>query len=275
MNYGYMGQLLRVDLTRRTIDRQILSEDLLRKYIGGSGLGARLLYDETKAKTDPFGADNLLLFLTGPLTGTPFPSSSRYAVIAKSALGIYGEGDIGGSWAVALKQAGYDGIAVQGKTDAPLYLAVNDGTAELRDAARLWGRNTYETDAALKVEHGKKVQILSIGPGAEKGVKYAIIVCEGKHARSGGRGGLGAVMGAKQLKAIVVGGSRKVQLAQPEAFKALCREIIPGIREGTKNYTDLGTAGGLAPGSKFGVTPHKNWAWGSWNEEKVNRISGP
>ena len=270
-----MGKLLRVDLTNKKVFSQELSEELCRKYIGGGGLGARLLYDETGPSTDPFGSDNLLMFMTGPFVGTKFPSSSRYAIVTQSAFGIYGEGDVGGSWAMELKRAGYDGMVISGSSDTPVYLYVDPHNPQIRDGNKVWGRDTYETDEILKGDTDKKAQVLSIGPAAEKHVKFSIILCEGRHARTGGRGGLGAIMGAKKLKAIVVKGDRKVKVAHASQLRELCQQIVPGIRKGTTNYTDLGTLGGLQPGSKFGVAPHKNWAWGKWDEEKVTKISAP
>lgn len=275
MHFGYMGQLLRVDLNNNKVYNQELSEDLLKSYVGGGGLGARLLYDETTENTGPFDDNNILMFITGPLVGTKFPSSSRYSIVTQSALGNYGEGDVGGSWAVELKKAGYDGIVISGKSEKPVYLYVNNGSSQIVDANELWGKDTYETDEILRRDTDIHAQVLSIGPAGEKLVKFSIILSEGKHARTGGRGGLGAIMGSKKLKAIVVKGDLKVKVAHEQKLKDLCQQLIPGIRNGTKNYTDLGTMGGLLPGSKFGVAPHKNWALGIWDEEKVTKISGP
>ena len=146
---GYMGKILRVDLTNREITKQDLSEDLAKQYIGGSGLGARLLFDETDERTDSFGEGNVLIFLTGPLVGTSIPCSGRHAVITKSPLGIWGEGDVGGSWGVYLKRAGYDGIIIKGKSKNPVYLWITEEEVLIRDANHLWGKDTYELDEII------------------------------------------------------------------------------------------------------------------------------
>jgi aldehyde:ferredoxin oxidoreductase len=209
MGSGYMGKLLYVDLTKGTFTDQELSEELARKYIGGSGLGARLLFDQTDANTDPFGADNVLMFLTGPLTETPVPMAGRYAVITKSPLGIWGEGDCGGSWGNMLKRTGYDGIVIVGKSERPVYLWITDEGVSLRDGSHIWGRDTVETDEMVKKETSDKAVIASIGPAGEKLMRMAVIISDGKHARASGRGGIGAVMGSKKLKAISVYGTKK------------------------------------------------------------------
>ena len=271
---GYMGRILRVDLTHKEIIEQELSEALARQYIGGSGLGARFLFDETDETTDPFGEGNVLIFLTGPLVGTSVPCSGRHAIIAKSALGIWGEGDVGGSWGVNLKGAGYDGIIITGKSKKPVYLWIIEEEICLRDACHLWGKDTYETDEILKKETSKKAVISSIGPAGEKLSKIAMVFCNGRHARAAGRGGLGAIMGSKNLKAIAVYGTKKPEIAYPDKLKALTKEVIPKIKEKRKPIHDHGTAVGVITGHKIGDMPIKNWSMGKWDEEKIEKISG-
>jgi aldehyde:ferredoxin oxidoreductase len=148
---GYIGKILRIDLTEERISTQTFSEETLRKYIGGSGLGAKILFDETSEKTDPLGPENLLIFMTGPLVGTKAPNFGRYQVVTKSPLtGAYGEGNSGGTWGTTLKKAGYDGVVVKGKANRPVYIWINNGEVEIRDASHLWGKDTYEMDGILK-----------------------------------------------------------------------------------------------------------------------------
>jgi len=269
-----MGKLLRVDLTKSKILMQKLSEDLARKYIGGSGLGARFLFDETSETTDPLGEDGILMFLTGPLVGTPVPCSGRHAVVAKSPLGIWGEADAGGSWGVGLKRTGYDGVIVAGRSESPVYLWITEEGAHLRDASHLWGKDTYETDKILKKETTEKAVISSIGPAGEKLVKTAVILCDGRNARVAGRCGLGAVMGSKNLKAIVVYGSKRPKIAYPEKLRELVKEVVPRIKEQMKLRREYGTAGGVIPNAEIGDMPVKNWSMGKWEEEKIRKISG-
>ena len=271
---GYMGKILRVDLTNKEMIKQELSEDLARQYIGGSGLGARFLFDETDETTDPFGEGNVLIFLTGPLVGTSVPCSGRHAIIAKSALGIWGEGDAGGSWGVYLKRAGYDGIIITGKSKKPVYLWITEEEICLRDACHLWGKDTYEVDEMIKKETHSKAVISSIGPAGEKLSKIAMVFCNGRNARAAGRGGLGAIMGSKNLKAIAVYGTKKPEIAYPDKLKALVRGVAPKIKEGKKGLNEHGTARGVITNYKTGDMPIKNWSVGKWDEEKVQKISG-
>jgi aldehyde:ferredoxin oxidoreductase len=266
MANGYCGRILRVDLTEGKITEQIPDQNLLRQYIGGTGLAVRLLYDETTAHTDPLGPDNVLAILTGPLAGTRVPASDRFAVAARSPLtGLWGEGDCGGKWASSLKRAGVDGVVVTGQAAKPVYLWVEDGQAELRDAQDLWGMDTYELDLGG--------QMICIGPAGEKLVRYAAIMSGGKDGRAAGRCGLGAVMGSKRLKAIVAKGSGKVPVYDDEALKASVKEWIPTIREGTAGMSENGTDNGLITFERLGGLAIKNWQLGSW-PEGVETLTG-
>ena len=150
---GYAGRILRIDLGSGQIRKVSLDHSLLRRFIGGSGLAAKILFDETGPNTDSLSPENLLIFMTGPVTATNVPMSGRYQVVSKSPLtGIYGESDSGGSWGPELKKAGFDGIVISGRSAKPVYLWISDGDAELRDASHIWGMDTYETDRAVKDE---------------------------------------------------------------------------------------------------------------------------
>lgn len=263
--YGYMGKILYVDLSEGALKDVPLSEADARRYIGGSGLGAKILYEEGVFSEDPLAPDNLLIFMTGPFAGTPVPTSCRYAVVARSPLtGIWGESDAGGSWAARLKGAGYDGLVIRGRAPRPAYVFLHDAGAEIRDASSLWGLDTYETYDRLREELGRDVEVSCIGQAGERMVKIASIMNDGKDARAAGRCGLGAVMGSKNLKAVAVQGSRVPEIAHPDRLKASLRELIPPLVAATKGLGRLGTSGGLPGIEAIGDLPIKNWREGSW-----------
>ncbi len=264
---GYCGTILRVNLTEGKVSRQSLEEGLLRQYIGGSGLAARFLYDETTAETDPLGPDNVLAFMTGPMVGTRVPTSNRFAAAARSPLtGLWGESDCGGRWGGELKRAGFDGILITGQAANPVYLWVEDGQAELRDASELWGLDTYELDL--------DGEVVCIGPAGERGVRYAAIMSGGRDGRAAGRCGLGAVMGSKKLKAIAVKGSSRVRAHDEARLTRSLRDILPVVKEHTAGMSRNGTAGGVLAFERVGDLPIENWRGGSWAEQ-AEAISGP
>lgn len=268
-----MGKVLRVDLTANEISIQTFSDVVLRKYIGGSGLGAKILYEETYEQTDPLGPENVLIFMTGPLVGTMAPNFGRYEVITKSPLtGAYGEANSGGTWGVYLKRSGYDGIIIKGKAEKPVYLWINNGDVEIKDAAVLWGKDTYETDEILKKEHGPKVVTCSIGQAGENLVRFASIMNDGRHSRAAGRCGVGTVMGSKKLKAIAVAGNMRPHIKNQTEFKESVRNWAPVIRKNTIGLGDYGTPGGMATVEAIGDLPVKNWSKGSF--KSAEKISG-
>lgn len=221
---SYNGRILWVDLTHRRIVERELDEIVARKYIGGTGLGAHILWEETTAKTDPLSPSNPLIFMTGPLTATAAPGPSRYMVVSLSPLtGIWGEAHSGGRWANELKCAGFDGIVCTGKSKEPVYLWVTHGHVEIRDAAHLWGKDTYEVSDILEQETAGKASVAAIGPAGEKLVRMACIMNDGRVGRAAARCGLGAVMGSKNLKAIAVRGDLRVKLSNEEGLKESVR----------------------------------------------------
>lgn len=263
--YGTWGRLLRADLTNGKVTEEPISEETTRKYLGGSGLAAHYLSRETGPNTDPLGPGNLLAFLAGPLVGTKTPCSGRHCVVARSPLtGIWGESDAGGTWGATLKRTGYDGILVTGAADRPVYLVVTKEGAEIRDAGELWGLDTFATDEALERQHPRSVSAV-IGPAGENAVRIAAVMHDGDEARAAARGGLGAVMGSKRLKAITVQGDLTVPVAHPDALMASIREIAPTIREKTKRLGALGTSGIVVPNEALGDLPIKNWTRGNWD----------
>jgi len=217
MSYGFMGQLLRVNLTDKKITIEDINETWGRKYLGGAGLATRYFYEEVPGGVDPLGPENKLIFMTGPLTGTASASASRYSVVAKSPqTGLWGQANSGGSFGPVLKKSGFDGVIIEGASTSPVSLQIINGKAELLDAFYLWGKSVPETEDALQASASQKLTVAAIGPAGENMVTYAAIM-NNKH-RAAGRCGLGAVMGSKKLKAIACAGSRPIQLADKKGF---------------------------------------------------------
>ena len=272
---GYMGKILNVDLSSGSLAEEPLDETLYRQYVGGYGVGARLLYDRIPANVDPLGPENVLGFMTGPLTGTPALIGSRFVVMGKSPkTHTWGDANCGGYFGPHLKFAGYDGVLVSGIADRPVYLLINDGEAELRDAAHLWGQNVAELEKTLKTEHGKDIQIASIGCAGEKRSALACVMND--EGRAAGRSGLGAVMGAKKLKAIVVKGKLKVPVADQQALKALRREYLDQPGGFYESLRDYGTCAGTASAAKSGDSPVRNWGGAGpvdFPRERAEKIS--
>ncbi len=229
---GYMGKLLRVDLSSGRIWEEPLNEDYAHNFVGGSGLGARYLADMADAETDPLGPDNPLIFMTGPMVGTTTPAAGRFSVVARSpATGLTGEANSGGYWGPELKRTGYDGIILSGQAAGPVWLEIKEGVVPtLHDAGDLWGLDMYETQHAIKtLMDVKRVRIACIGQGGENQVLFAGVMND--HGRAAARTGLGAVMGSKRLKAIAVSGHAKVSIANPEASKTISREVTAHVIE--------------------------------------------
>ena len=270
---GYMGKILRVDLSALKISSQTFEEEILRKYLGGCGLGAKILLEETTEKTDPLGTDNILIFMTGPLVGTKALNFGRHQVITKSPLtGIYCEANAGGSWGFHLKRAGYDGIIVAGKSPKPVYLWISNGHVQIRDAITLWGKDTYETDLLLKRELGSDIFTSSIGQAGENLVRIAAIMNDGIHGRAAARCGVGAVMGSKKLKAIAVQGNMKPSVVHEKALKNSIRYWTPKIRENTWQLNKFGTAEMMMRVEESGDLPVRNWGQGTFSP--AEKISG-
>ena len=263
---GYMGKVLFVNLSKGELKDEALDEKLCRDFIGGYGIGARIIYSRQKAGVDPLGPENILGFMTGPLTGTRATCGARYTVVAgRSPLtGGWADGNSGGYFGPHLKFAGYDGIFFTGASEKPVYLFIDNGKAELRDASHLWGKSTYETEDTLQAELGKAAQISCIGPYGEK---LSLISCIINMKRDAiGRSGLGAVMGSKKLKAVAVRGNQKVLIADSEALNRLSREHIAELRaigSGGGSFIEqmrkYGTTVGTVRSTLSGDAPVKNW----------------
>ena len=269
---GYMGKLLRVNLSRGKITEEPLDTEVAREYIGGAGLATRIIFDEVPATTDPLSPENKLLFMTGPLTGTTFPTTARYEVCTKSPLtGIWLDASSSGSWGNFFKRTGYDGIIVEGASDKPVYLWVTDDHAEIRDASAIWGQDALAAQESIKKEVGeKRVSVACIGPAGEKQVLLACVIND--DGRAAGRGGAGAVMGSKKLKGIAVSGNKRVGVANDELFRNLVKKFNAGLAASPVHggLTMYGTAQSMDTGWVTGDVPVKNWAQGTWKEGSIN-----
>ncbi|HDN78913.1 MAG TPA: aldehyde ferredoxin oxidoreductase [Chloroflexi bacterium] len=272
MTMGYTGRILRIDLSRREIWQEETDEVFRRRYLGGWGFIAYYLLKEMPPDADPLGPENLLIFATGPVTGAPISGSGRHTVGAKSPLtGGFGASEAGGFWGTELKRAGFDALIIQGKASSPVYLWIHDGEAEIRDAKHLWGKTTAEVQDFIVRELGdEKVRIAQIGPAGENLVRYACITHDLRHFA--GRCGLGAVMGSKNLRAIAVRGSKRVEVADPEKLASIRRwlsendeALLAGLRYG-------GTAGGVPYLNASGGMPTRNFLQGHF--EYAEEISG-
>ena len=258
---GYNGKVLFVDLNSGSIKEENLPEKVYRDFIGGQGLGVRILYERMKPKADPLGPDNMLGFLVGPLTGTG-THGAKFQVVAKSPLtGGWGDANCGCSFGVELKAAGYDGVFFSGISPKPVYLFLHDSKAELEDASELWGRDTVETEEIIRGELGdKQVKVACIGPAGEAKSLLACIRHEGGAA---GRSGVGAVMGSKRLKALAIRGTKKVPIADPERFAALRKDYLKSVKVTEHPWAVMfkkwGTCSFLSPCILDADSPIKNW----------------
>jgi len=259
---GYMGKILWVDLTAGKFKEEVLNEQLLRDYIGGYGIGARLLYDRIPAGADPLGPKNILGFVTGPVTGSPLPTGTRWGVVGKSPLtGGWGDANASGYFGPALKRAGYDSVFFEGISSKPVYLYLEDGKAELRDAVDLWGMDTYQVEDWVKNNLGKKAEAACIGPSGEKCVLISGVIHS--KGRAAARSGLGAVMGSKRLKLIAAKGGQKLPGVEEPEVTRVRKKALKGISDGVgsaKFYSITGTPGYTKIGAENGDSPTKNWS---------------
>ncbi len=266
--YGWRGKVLRVDLGKGELREESLDPKVAKDYIGGRGLGIYYLNREVDPKIDPLSADNLLIMATGPLTGTGAPTGARYMVMTKSPLtGAITCSNSGGMFPNEFKRSGFDAVIFSGKAKEPVYLWIEQGQAEIRDAGHLRGKTTHETTDLLVAETDSKAKVACIGPAGEKGVLFASIMND--KDRAAGRSGVGTVMGAKNLKAVVVRGKGRIPLADEARFKEFNTQILNRFKaEVKKNPLGLtinGTAGVVVATQNFGVLPTKNWQQGTFD----------
>ena len=271
--YGWNGKLLNVDLSQRKMEDQLIEASVLEAYLGGRGLNMWILHQNLTSSISPFSSENLLVLGAGPLVGTTIPANGRYNASSRSPLtGLLGDSNSAGFWAPPLKKAGYDGIVIKGKADRPVYLLITNEGAEIRDGSLLWGKTVSQTDSWLREEHGKDAQVLCIGPAGEKRVRFAAVL--NNVDRAAGRTGNGAVMGSKQLKAIVIKAKGKVTLADPEAVRTVAKEIRAAMRSSPsfEVRSQYGTPMLVQLYNHMGVLPTNNHQRGTF--DGADRISG-
>jgi aldehyde:ferredoxin oxidoreductase len=271
---GWTGKALRVDLTTGRHQVESIPELWRRDYIGGRGLAARYLYSEMDPAADALSPDNVLIFATGPLTGTPVPCGARYMVVTKGALtNAITTSNSGGHWGPELKFAGYDLLLLTGASPRPVYLYIYDDHVELRPADDLWGKGVFDTEDSLRGKLGiPELRVASIGPAGENRVRFACIMND-KH-RAAGRSGVGAVMGSKNLKAIAVRGTGGVPIADPAAFMRAMWEMRGLMKDhpGRRSFAELGTAATIDMTQAFGGLPTRNFQQGQF--EAYENLNG-
>jgi aldehyde:ferredoxin oxidoreductase len=269
---GYTGKLLRVDLSQHEVTEEQINPQLLRDYIGGTGLGTRLMYDEVPPHTDPLGPDAKIIITTGPVTATVLGTAGRFEVSFISPLtGILCDSSSGGHWGAEFKQSGYDVLVLEGQSPTPVYLYIHDGVSQILSADHLVGKDTFETiDLLLDEVDDPKARVLCVGPAAENGVLYSAMVNDA--GRAPGRGGTGVVMAAKNLKAVVVRGTQKVELADPAGYKKFALSInkLNATSDGISDLRVFGTPEVMDNSWPVSDIPVKNWSIGSYEEICVN-----
>lgn len=272
---GYMKKILRVNLSKKQVKEEELPKKWRKKFLGGRGFALKYLWENLETGTDPLSPQNKLIFATGPITGTPTINSGKMVIASKSPLtGGYGDGNIGTSFAVRLKMCGYDMIVLEGKAENPVYIHITPKKVQIKDASELWGKGIIETEEKLKKELGKETGILSIGPGGENLVKYATVLSE--FGRSGGRPGMGTVMGSKKVKALVANSNNgeEIPVANLERLRELAWEARTTIkqRDFYKDWIDKGTMNAVRWTQENSVFPSYNFQEGVY--EHTDALDG-
>ena len=274
MQNGYAGKFLQVNLTDGICSNFTISEERLKKYIGGSSLAASLYLERFDLCADPLSPENPLMLMTGPIVGSGFPGSSRFAMAAKSPqTGIWGEAACGGNFGPELKRAGYDGIVITGKSPRPVILSITHNQAEIVPAADCWGKDIYETTDLLKAAD-KNIKLMAIGPAGENLVRFSSIGNDKAHYI--GRTGLGAVMGSKNLKAITARGNQVPGKANEEKYKEAFKTAVAEIKDSAfaESLHLMGSDAAMDLGMMNGDVPIKNWSIGE-DFELSSKLGGP
>lgn len=262
------GKILRINLSIENVATEKIDSNAVRKFLGGKGLAAYYLFRELRKGVEPLSPENKLIFITGPLTGTKAPSSCRFVVGTKSPLtGAWVDSSCGGFWGPELRFAGFDGIIIEGKAEKPVYIHINDGKVSINDAGFLWGMGTVDTITYLREKHksNRTVRVATIGPAGERMARIAAIIAD---MRAAGRGGVGAVMGSKNLKAISVVGHGKIPIVDSKKFNELAKQAHKDAKEGSARMAMVGTAGIISLVNLTGGWPTKNFSESQWDEAK-------
>jgi len=272
--HGWMGKILRIDLNKKKISSRPLTNEQSELFLGGRGLGVEILFRELPRGVNPLSPENKLIFAAGPLTGTGAPTSGRYSVITRSPLtGTIFDSNSGGHFGVQFKRTGWDALIIEGRAEKPSYLWIRDNSVDIRSADRIWGSNTHATEDIVRSETEKDAKVACIGPAGERQVLISSIIND-KH-RAAGRGGVGAVMGSKNLKAIAVLGSHEISIADREEFTAVARISVEAISKNpvTKDaLPNYGTAVLVNVMNEIGALPTMNFQRGYF--EDADAISG-
>lgn len=272
--YGYAGAILRIDLTNKKVTKQYCNREWQRLFLGGSGINDWILYNEVGPDISPLSTENRLIFGVGPLAGTIFPVGSKIKITTRSPLtGILGDAASGGVWGVALKHAGYDHLIIQGRSEKPVYIWIDDDNVEIRDASALWGMDVFETNDAIKEDLGdEEISVAAIGQAGENLVKYASVIVD--RYRAAGRTGVGCVMGSKNLKAIAVRGTKSIKIADPEKFEEYCQiareRLDPRRNPLLKTLSKYGTIGVMPIYNELGCISVRNFQDVTW--DKIDRF---
>jgi len=272
MPNGYWDRILHVDLSARTTRVESLGDQFWRRHLGGRAIIAHYLLTEVPQGADPLGPENVLVFAGGVLTGTPFPGAGRHSVGAKSPMtGLFGESEAGGFWGAELRHAGWDAIVFHGRADTPVYLWIKDDAVEILDAAEIWGLETAEVEDALRAKHGERLlRVAQTGIAGEHLVRYALVVNDLNEVA--GRGGMGAVMGSKNLKAVAVRGTKKIPVADPKPLQATAKWVTETMEDVHYNFHHFGTGAGIIGKHLEGHMIVRNFQDGQWNPEKIQAI---
>ena len=269
------SRVLDIDLTTSSISVRSIDGETVRQYLGGSFFGTYLWLESARLEVDPQSAANSLVIVPGLLTGYPVIAANRTSFVAKSPLtGILSESTVGGFFGPRLRASGCDGIVLKGACPSPSYLLIDGdaGSAEIVRCSDLWGKDTFETDRALKERHGRDLETACIGPAGENGVRFAAVIAGGKDSRAAGRTGMGAVMGSKNLKAIAVRGGKYPRPVDPKALAPMMRRLVARSNERAQSFMQYGTAGGVISCEANGDLPIQNWRGGTF--EGAARITG-
>ncbi len=240
--FGYHGKIVEIDLTTNSVNIKNFSEDFARIYLGGNGFAAKIIYDMVKPDTDPFSENNVVVFATGPFTGGHVWGGSRGHCASISPLtNIFCDSNFGGNFAAMFKRTAYDAVVIKGKASSPVYINIHNEIVTINDASFIWGKSVSQAHLLLSQRENKRIESALIGPAGENLVRYASVICSGTRVSAAGRGGIGAVLGSKLCKGIVVSGDSKIEIHDTEKLKNCLNQLYPGLKERAKLLTEFGT----------------------------------